>query len=326
MAVSSTPAPGTGPNTSTGAAAAGGRRSPPATRVLAVLRVLTDTSPTAQSLRDVSRRAGLTASTCLGILNELCHESWVVRHEPGPRYTLGPAAMVTGRAAGTSHPTLGAARDTLFGVADSLGMVCTVSAVISEHLVVLERIGVAHGESPVAAPGTRFPFAAPIGVMFAAWSGDQAATEWFARSLVSLDDDRLDRAHEVIRTCRTQGWIADRLTDAELVLHQLLQALDVGSDDERVSRALLLASSIFGYRDYLPEEIAIGEGPDGEVRSVSVICAPTFAPDGRLELVLGAYVMQPRVPVSEVRRIGALVAEAAASVTRSAGGHDPFHP
>jgi hypothetical protein len=36
--------------------------------------------------------------------------------------------------------------------------------------------------------------------------------------------------------------------------------------------------------------------------------------------------MQPRVPVSEVRRIGALVAEAAASVTRSAGGHDPFHP
>jgi DNA-binding IclR family transcriptional regulator len=317
MAVSSTPE---------------GRRSPPATRVLAVLRVLTDTSPDPQTLRDLSRRAVVTPSTCLGILNELCRESWVVRHEPGPRYTLGPAAMVTGRAAGSSHPTLASARDRLYEMADSLSLVCTASAIVGDHLVVLERIGVSHGASPAASPGTRFPFAAPIGVMFAAWSGDETAGAWFERSLVRLDDDQLDRAHEVIRTCRAQGWIADRLTDAELALHELLRVLDVAADDDRVARALLRASSIFGYRDYLPEEIATGdhdssnEEDDGdEVRSVSVICAPTFASDGRLELVLGAYVMRPQVPVREVRHIGALVTAAAARVTREAGGRDPFH-
>src|SRR5437868_8294426 len=64
------------------------RRSAPSARVTAVLGALADAAPTQRSLAEVARATSLSASTCLGILNELAAGDWVVRHRPGPTYSL----------------------------------------------------------------------------------------------------------------------------------------------------------------------------------------------------------------------------------------------
>jgi DNA-binding IclR family transcriptional regulator len=295
-----------------------GRRSPPTARVAAVIDALA-VAPADAPLAAVSRRANITASTCLGILNELVDLGWVLRHVPGPTYSLGPTAVAIGRAAQRGHPTLSHARPAIIELAHRIDFVCTLSGVVGDHIVVFDRVDRDGPATPAVAAGTRFPFAAPIGVMYAAWSGDRAVERWLQRALIELDAARVERAREVIRTCRAQGWIADRLTDVDFVLHELLRLIDGGVDGDGLRHALSHSSRIFGYRDYLPHELG-----EHEELSVSFVTAPTFSVDGELDLVVSAYVMQTAMPVTELERVAGTVRDTADAITRGAGGFDPW--
>ena len=288
------------------------RRSPPSARVTAVLGALADAAPAQRSLAEVARATSLSASTCLGILNELAAGDWVVRHRPGPTYSLGPAAVVVGQAAQRSYP----ARVGLSDLADELGLVCTAASVVGRHIVVLDRSGPPGG--PAVAPGTRFPFVAPIGVMFAAWQPDAVMKQWLDNAVVALDDERVQRTLEVVETCRSLGWMAERLTEAERTLHELLPGFDGSSGTDAVWRALAQATDIFGYRDYVRDELRSGRC------SVSVVAAPTFDRDGRPDVFLSAYVMERSITVTHLRSVATKVRAACDEITAAAGGHDPW--
>ena len=293
------------------------RRSPPTARVAHVLAALTESAPEALSLAAVARHARLSASTCLGILTELAAAEWVVRRDPGPTYSLGPAAVVVGQAAQRSHAGLAEARRQLATVAEDLGGLCTVAGVVDAHIVVLDRAG--HDPSaPLVATGTRYPFAAPIGVMFAAWHDDAYVRAWIERATIDLDRRRVARTLDVVASCRTLGWMAERLTDAERTLHELLPL--AGDDpNDAVWRAVARAAELFGDRDYVLEEI------EASARcSVSVVTAPAFDAEGRPDLWLSAYVMHPSVPTRRVRAIGERLRAAADHVSASVGGRDPW--
>jgi hypothetical protein len=123
----------------------------------------------------------------------------------------------------------------------------------------------------------------------------------------------------VIACARQQGHLVERLTNAEVGLHQLLPSLLDDADSEAVREALGRALLVFADRDYLTDEL---RGHDKA--SVSVVCAPCFDAAGLPELVLGVYVMEVDVPAAEIRRTVDAVRAAAGAVTRSIGGRDPW--
>lgn len=284
-----------------------------------MLRALSEAAPEALPLATVARHAELSASTCLGILTELAAADWVVRRDPGPTYSLGPAAVVVGQAAQRSHAGLAEAHRQLAGLAAELGRVCTVAGVVDAHIVVLGRVG-DDPAAPAVVPGTRYPLVAPIGSMFVAWHDDAYVQAWLDRSAVELDRRRVARTWEVVAACRRLGWMVERLTQAERTFHELLPL--VGSDgNEAVWRAVAQAGELFGDRDYVLDELA-----SATRCSVSLISAPAFDADGHPDLWLTAYVMRSSVPVRQVRAIGERLRVAADAVSAAVGGRDPWRP
>jgi DNA-binding IclR family transcriptional regulator len=296
------------------------RQSPPTDRVMRVLELFASVAPERIGLSAVSRALGLSQSTCLGILNELTRGGFLVRHAPGPTYSLGAALVLLGQAAQASLPGLEPATAEVAALADELGTVCTVSAVVGREIVVLDRRGVATGSDPFVHAGTRFPFHAPIGVMFVAWQDDAAVDDWLARAPVELGRAQVTRIRKVVRACRATGSLVERLTEAEQQLHRFLPGLGQRDGDERVARALAHAVLVFAQRDYLPAELR-----PGERCSVSVISAPCFGPPATPEVLLSVYVMQPDIDVERVLDVDAELRRAAARVTAAVGGRDPWH-
>ena len=124
------------------------RQSPPTDRVMRVLELFASVAPERLGLSAVARALGLSQSTCLGILNELARGGFLVRHAPGPTYSLGTALVLLGQAAQASLPGLEPASTEAAVLADELGVVCTVSAVVGREIVVLDRRGVSFGNEP----------------------------------------------------------------------------------------------------------------------------------------------------------------------------------
>jgi DNA-binding IclR family transcriptional regulator len=294
------------------------RTSPPTRRVLGVLNLLAADPANRRTLTAIATALELSPATCLGILNELTAAGYLVRH-PDRTYSLGGTLVSVGAAARDSRPGIARARGELRVLSDALGRLCTASAVIGDQIVVLEVAGGGGGATaPIVRPGARFPFTAPIGLVNAAWYGDEVITAWIDRSPVSLGDDKLARLRSVVATCRQQGYLVERLTNVEADLHRLLPLGFTGADDDAARRALGEALLIFADRDYLTDEL------DEPEASVSVICAPCFDADGRPELTLGVYVMEVGVPIDEIHAIGRRLRAACDRVTAGIGGHDPW--
>lgn len=295
------------------------RTSPPTRRVVGVLDLLAAEPAARRTLTAVATALELSPATCLGILTELVAAGYLVRH-PDRTYSLGGALVGLGAAARDSRPGVGPARAELRALSDHLGRLCTASAVIGDQIVVLDVAGAGAGGAPIVRPGARFPFAAPVGLVNAAWCDDDAIAAWIARSPVELGDDKLARLRSVVTTGRQQGYLVERLTNVEADLHRLLPLALSGADDDVARRALGEALLIFADRDYVTDELGAPEA------SVSVICAPCFDADGRPELTLGAYVMQAGVPIGEIHAVGRRLRAACDRVTAAIAGRDPWAP
>jgi DNA-binding IclR family transcriptional regulator len=306
-------------NRRNGAGARSGRGSPPTARVTRVLAELARSSPQPVGLTQLARQLELAPSTCLGILNELVDADFVVRHAVGPRYSLGPALVTLGRTAQRSQPAIGLATEQATALAASLGRVCTVATVERDEIVVLARAGRTTGIQPYVEAGSRFPFFAPIGVMFAAWDTDASVAAWLGRSPVVFDEARLERLRRVIASCRQQGWLVERLTDVERTLHQVLPAAVGNARDAEVRPIIAQAAALFTERDYI-----LGELPDDGTCSVSVVCAPTFDVDGLPDLIVSVYMMEDDTPGDQVRGIAEQLRRGADAVTGAVGGRDPW--
>lgn len=295
-----------------------GRASPPTRRVVAVLDALAGDDGARPNLSTVARRADVSPATCLGILNELVAAGWVRRHDDNT-YALGNALVALGAAARDGRPGLRQARAEMESLSDELGLVTTVSTVIGEQIVVLDTAGRPADDVPVVGSGTTFPFVAPVGMMFAAWSPDEAVDAWLARSPVELDPSKMARLRAVIDAARVDGHLVERLTNVERNLHEHLPSAGAPASDQAARQALSLALSIFVDRDYGPGELeAAGHG------SVSVVAAPCFGADGDPELFLVVYVMRDGVPSGEVAAIAERLRAGCARVTAAMGGADPW--
>lgn len=295
------------------------RESPPTRRTVKVLNLLASDPRARPNLTTIARSLDISASTCLGILHELTVAGFVVRH-PDHTYSLGGSLIAVGQAAREGRPGIARARVELAALSEELGAVCTASAVVGDQIVVLDMAGEPGEGAPAVHPGATFPFLAPVGLIFAAWDPDPVIDAWLARSPLAFEPAKLGRLRRVIATARQQGYLVERLTNVEVSLHRFLaRGADGGGFDRSTQQALTMALAIFAERDYAHDELA-----GAQDTSVSVVCAPCFDADGRVELVLGVYVMRAAVRVGEVEALAARLARSCASVTASIGGRDPW--
>jgi DNA-binding IclR family transcriptional regulator len=293
------------------------RRSNPTRRVTSILGLLAAEAPKSLTLSVIAKTLGLSLSTSLGILNELREVGYVERHEESKGYTLGAGVLELGQAARQSKPALGVARSEMLRLHADFGKVCTVATTVGGQVVVLDRVGDAENVGQLGTAGSRYPFDAPVGIMFVAWERDDVVQAWLDRAPIELEQSRLRRMRAIIDACRQTGYLVERMTEVDVRLHRMLRLVE--REPQAVSQAFATAAAIFGERDYLVQELSRGTHA-----SVSVICAPAFDVDGRPHLILSMYVLDEHIPVKLTREMGARLRSACAAVTRAEQGFDPW--
>ncbi|MGV9801761.1 IclR family transcriptional regulator [Mycobacterium sp. NPDC003449] len=292
-----------------------GRASPPTARVVAVLDFLARHPDQRFGLSELSRRAGVSKPTCLGILTTLTDAGYLVRDGEGrdKAYRLGPTLISLGHSAQESMRVNPAARAALRELSSAFGTTAAVSAVVDDRITVLELVG-PPGRDVGVRIGQSYPFAPPVGLMFVLWD-DEALHAWLTKAPTVPLRTESARLQRVIENCRTDGYLVERLTPGGRRLYALMAGMSSTLPDEL--RALLgeLVSDI-GERVYLRGEV------EADRSDISVISAPVFDHYQRQIMAASMHIGTALTHNEITERAGALVATADA-ITRQLGGTKP---
>ncbi|MGC4049949.1 MAG: helix-turn-helix domain-containing protein [Paludibaculum sp.] len=298
--------------------AAAGRNSPPTERVVAVLEFLAAHPDERFGLSELGRRVDISKPTCLGILTTLTAGGYLVRDDGNGRdktYRLGPALIALGHRAQESLRVSPDARTELRTLSDEFGTAAAVSAVIGDRITVLDLVGPRGADTGVTI-GQSYPFAPPVGLMFVLW--DPAALRaWLAKApTVPLRTDSA-RLALVVDSCRSAGYLVERLTPAGRRLYSLMAGVSGTLPDELVALLRELVADI-GERVYLP-----GEAPSAR-HDVSVISAPVYDHHQRQAMVMSLHIGHALTDDEISERARALVAAADRITARAAGNKPVF--
>ncbi len=288
-----------------------GRTSPPTERVVQILNFLADHPDQRFGVSELARRLGLSKPTCLGIVTALVDAGYVLRDAVDKTYRLGPALIRLGHRTQESLRVSPGARDELSRLSARFGATAALSGVIDDRITLIELVAPPGGRSGVEV-GQSYPFAPPIGLMFVLWD-DEALRDWLSKEPTLPLRTKTARLHRVIETCRTAGYLVERLTPGGRRLYALMAGMSTELPDEL--RALLgeLVSDI-GERVYLRDEAT----PDG-AQDISVISAPVFDHHRRQAMVVSLHIGKALTDNEITERAQALMTTADA-VTKQLGG------
>ncbi len=129
-----------------------------------------------------------------------------------------------------------------------------------------------------------------------------------------IDRTRLGR---LAASCRRTGYLVERLSEVSVASYTLLAGLTAASPPA-VAKALNGIVAAFPYRYYLESDLR-----EPRPLPVSLICAPTYTPQGLPDLLLATLLMRDTSAV-DIERHGSALREAADSVTAAVGGHNPW--
>ena len=292
--------------------------SPPTARVVRVLEHLAARPDRPRNTTDIARELGIARATCALVLEELAAAGWIT-HIPSKGYVLGPRLVPIVQAALTSPASGSLAHDALVALADELGLVCTTSGVVGDRIFVLDRAGPLITDGLDVHVGMQFPFAPPLGIVNVAWQPDAVVEAWLRTSPRPLSDEDNKRFWAAVEDARATGVYIEELTPQVFPLWSLLAGMtrdDVPAALQRAIGDALVPLAGRGYhsRDLVP----------GRTYPVSIVVAPTFDGRGRQHLAIAAFVADYAVPHRRLMNIAARVRAAADSVTRDAGGVDPW--
>jgi DNA-binding IclR family transcriptional regulator len=293
--------------------------SPPTARVVRVLEYLAGRPGSPQTVTQIARALRVPRATCALVVEQLADHAWVVRTEHG--YVLGPAVVPVARAALESPASGAVSHAALTALAADLDTVCTTSAVIGGHIVVVDRAGPPHLGDVAVAVGARFPFTPPSGIMHVAWEPDAVVDAWLQRTPAPLPAADVARLRDVARDVRARGVLVERLTDQAPRLLALLAGM---ANDEMPDALRQLVGDVvapLASRDYLARELRPGRS-----YPVNIVAAPTFDHTGRQRHLIAAFVAQAALPYAALTATSQRVRAAADVVTAAIGGSDPWHP
>lgn len=292
------------------------RKSPPTERVIALLDHVATRPGHQFGLSELARDLDMSKPTCLGIVTALANSGYLTLDAATKTYSLGPAVLRLGNAARAGFSAADVAEQHLRALSRKFNTACTAAAVVSDQVTILASTD-APGREPVAAVGTRYPFAPPVGLMFVTWDEESAFDRWIARPAglpVDLDAEEL---RAIAAEARDRGYLVEGLTSAGRRLHTLISGFSQYQLPTEVRELVGQLVSDLGERTYLT-----GTPAPRQKHGVSVLAAPTFNAEGRQELVLSMYIGHA-ITGTEIARRGAALVEAADAVTEQVGGIRP---
>jgi DNA-binding IclR family transcriptional regulator len=250
-----------------------------------LLRVMGDQPHLRWTLADLSRKTGISKASAHSVLLALVDIGFVRRHERPVAYSLGPTLAELGQRARASRDIRELADHELAELSNVTGCSTMVGAVRGEEIVVVSALSVPHPFGMSVQPGARLSFAAPVGMLYAAWSSESEIERWVERASPPLPARRREALRQELETVRNRGWSATVRSDPKTHPH-VREVHEVRDQDFDAS--------------------------DIDVIGVS---APVWKADGGLECSIAIVDLPPRLDGPRVRAFGAKVATAAQRLT-----------
>ena len=209
-------------------------KSPPTRRTMDVLTALAEAGRLTSA--ELSRRCGITTSTCALVLAELERDGWVSRYDDR-RYALGSGLFGLVHGLRRQFALLDRGREALTSLHDRLGAGCSMSRIDERHLTIVDSVG--HGTDGEHAVGQQFPIDPPFGLVAMAWRDDADVDDWLRAVTPRLSKADIDEHRAVLADIRARGYGAWRFDDAHEALHDRISAVLASlQPTERVTRQL----------------------------------------------------------------------------------------
>ena len=247
-------------------------KSPPTRRTMDVLAALAESGALTSS--ELSRRCGITSSTCSLVLAELERDRWVSRYDDR-RYALGSGLF--GIVHGLRHqfPLLDRGREVLTFLHQHLGAGCSMSRIGNHHLTTVDSVG--HGTDGEHAVGQEFPIDPPFGLVAMAWRDDAGVAAWLRDVIPQLSQADIERHRRVLADIRARGYGAWRFDDAHEALHDRISAVLASlAPTERVTRQLSALLTMVTLR-------SVTRTLESELPATEFVVLPIFGPSGQPE-------------------------------------------
>lgn len=293
--------------------------SPPTSRVIAILDILSDYSANGLSSSEVARIAGLSTSTTASILSTLDEATYVERLQ-NRSYRLGRGLLKLLSGLHGRYPLLGAADDELSRLSTMTGCGCSLARVDPGDLEVVLKVGGGEGFEPRV--GHRVPLGPPYGCMAVAWRSPEHIEEWLStapQSLARSDADALRRVLGQIRSCGYAVYSVER--DVQTTLQQLSELLDQADNPAPIAamrRQLSQLAAAAAPRIYTTTELV-----ERQRRPVSYVIAPVFGPEAQPRYLVSLHIMRELVPAHDLDHYTQALLQSAKALSAAIGGRWP---
>jgi DNA-binding IclR family transcriptional regulator len=266
------------------------RPAPAIARTVALLNFLAAHPDEAFSLSELARRLDINKATAHAMLLELSDAGYLLRHPTTKSYTLGPALIAVGTAAGGRQlEVVDYARDEMRRLSDELGVQCVASAAIGEEIVLLARTG-----DPQ-----------PLGLSV---QGPEEIDRWLRHVGPGTSEAQLARYRAAVDAVRRRGY-------------------SIGLDAARTLGPRPLRDAAVQVVEEVPHDEYILLELEGSVSyRLSHIAAPVFGNDGRVALALTLMGFRHELTAEQVPEHAARLQSATRAVTRAVHGKGPSGP
>ena len=286
------------------------RPAPAIGRTIALLNFLAAHPDEAFGLSELARRLDINKATAHAMLLTLTDAGYLLRHPSTKSFTLGPALISVGNAAGGRQlEVVDYARDEMRRLGDDLGVQCVASAAIGEEIVLLARSGDPQPLGLSVQVGQRLPLVPPLGTVFLAWSGPEEIDRWLRHLGPGAGDEQLARYRRAVTAVRRRGY-------------------SIGLDTARMHAGPrpLRDAAVQVVEEVPHDEYILLELERSASYRLSHIAAPVFGPDGRVVLALTLMGFRHELTAEQVPEHAERLQRATRAVTTAIHGRGPSGP
>ena len=287
-------------------------RAPGVERVVSLLDFLATHPDESFGLSDLSRQLGLSKATAHAMVTALTDAGYLLRHPTHKTYSLGPALIAVGHAAGARQLDLvDHARPEMEGLAAGLGVQVVASSVVGDEIVLLANSGRPGPMWLAFTVGQRLPLTPPLGTVFLAWAAQVDIDRWLDQSGPRATADDRERLRSALKVVRLRGYSLNLEAVARLKLGRAM----TGRTDEPLSGVI----DELAHEEYLLEEVGSAVS-----HRLAQIAAPVFGADGAVVLALTMVGLPDSLSAEQVPVYAQQLVAAANSVTRTLHGRPPL--
>jgi len=275
-------------------------RVPALERGIDVLLFLASRPDEAQRGSTVAQTLDMSPATCHSILSCLVEAGLVLR-DSAKTYSLGPVLAALGSAAQSRQEGLIEAREEIRGLAKRLGVPFSITVVINDEMITVDRAIPPGPWEPRTVP-SRVPLVPPAGLVFTSWLNPADFDAWLGR-YGRVDPMEMTRYRQAAAVVRERGYAGGLETSQEQLATILERLSDV--DDEKARMALAR------------------ELVDVLRHGVDFISAPIFSSDGLVHLALAVLLPSESFVGDGFEELARELLAAAIRVTTAIGGKSP---